>query len=68
MENCMSPNKPFNSDDWDDSLEEFDEGIKGLIDKGIVEEIIIDGEINYQLTNVGLQLGPHLNSSLAEQN
>ena len=46
----------------------FDEAIQGLIEKGIVEEVVIDGEVHYQLTPLGLAIGPHLESDPSTQN
>lgn len=62
-------NEPFNNEDCDFmSAESFHKAIRGLIEKGILEEVILDGEVKYQLTKVGEQIGPHLTSDLAEQN
>ena len=48
--------------------DEFSLAINGLISKGLVEEVVIDGVINYRLTNIGVQIGSHLDSNIKEQN
>lgn len=62
-------NDPFNNEDCDFmSAGSFHEAILGLIEKGIIEEVILDGEVKYRLTKVGEQIGPHLTSDITEQN
>lgn len=50
------------------SNKEFKEAVSNLIDKGIVEEVIIDGEVEYKVTYIGLQIYNHLYSDKSEQN
>ena len=60
--------KIFSSKDSDMNKQEFMLAIEGLIDKGLVEEVIIDGERHYRLTEIGLMIGKHLDSNIKDQN
>lgn len=63
------PTDPFDNEDCEFmSANSFHEAVIGLIEKGLVEEVVVDGEVKYQLTKLGEQIGPHLNSDLPEQN
>ena len=64
----MSAKDIFSNEDIPMSSSEFALAIKGLLDKGLVEEVIVDGEINYRLTSIGCQIGPHMTSVVKEQN
>ena len=65
----MSKNKDtFSIEDIGMSKTEFDLAIKGLIEKGLVEEVIVGDEVNYRLTDVCIKLESHLDSDISEQN
>ena len=59
---------PFSKDDVEMSDEEFEIAMRGLIDKGLAEKIIVDNEIHYIITDLGLAVGSHLDSDPATQN
>ena len=48
---------------FDDNLgltqQEYDEAIDGLLEKGIIESKIVDGELCYALTSSGLAVRKH---------
>ena len=50
------------------SESDFDEAIKGLIEKGLVEEVMVDGEVHYRLTLEGQAVGQHMESNPADRN
>lgn len=50
------------------SEDEFNEAIQGLIEKGLVEEVMVDGEVQYRLTMVGQAVGAHMESEPAVRN
>lgn len=51
----------FNFDDnFDLSKSDFDKAVKGLIEHGLLESVVVDGEIFYKLNNLGLQVVSHL--------
>ena len=60
------------SDSFSDlNLEHFsmlDEALNSLIDDGLVEEVIINGEVKYQLTSIGRSVGMHLQSDISTHN
>lgn len=65
----MNHNEPFSIEDCDlMSADSFKKAIMGLIEKGIIEKVILDGEVKYRLTKIGEQIGPHLSSDITEQN
>jgi len=67
--NNMKHTEPFSIEDCDFmSKNEFEKAIQGLLSKGIMEEVMVDGQIKYRLTKVGEQIGPHLTSDITEQN
>jgi hypothetical protein len=59
---------PFTKSDVEMSDEEFEIAVNGLIDKGMAEKIIIDNEIHYMITDLGLEIGSHLDSDPSNQN
>lgn len=59
---------PFSKDDVDLSDEEFEVAMSGLISKGLAEKIIINNEIHYMITDLGLAVGSHLDSDPSTQN
>lgn len=59
---------PFSKDDVEMSDEEFEIAMRGLIDKGLAEKIIVDNETHYIITDLGLAVGSHLDSDPATQN
>lgn len=64
----MRDRMPFCQADSDLSNEEFNLAISGLIEKGLVEEIIIDGIQYYMLTDMGAAIGSHIDSNPANHN
>lgn len=50
------------------SQADFDEAIKGLIAKGIMEEVVVDGEVKYRMSKLVRGIAPHLNSNAKDQN
>ena len=65
----MSKNKDlFSMEDVGMSKSEFDLAIKGLIEKGLVEEVIVGDEVNYRLTDICIKLESHLDSDIKDQN
>lgn len=65
----MKKNKaPFSRQDVDMSDSEFNTAMSGLLDKGLVEEFIIDGIVYYMITDLGLKIGSHLDSDPKTQN
>lgn len=50
------------------SEKDFDEAIQGLIEKGLVEEVMVDGEVQYRLTLVGQAVGHHMESDPTNRN
>jgi hypothetical protein len=65
----MKKNKaPFSRDDVNMSDAEFNLAMSGLLEKGLVEELIIDGILHYQITELGLQVGSHMYSDHHTQN
>jgi hypothetical protein len=62
-------NEPFSySETSGMSKAEFDEAIQGLLEKGLVHEVVVDGEIEYQLTDMGTSVGHHLESDPNKRN
>ena len=59
---------PFTTSDVEMSDEEFEIAMNGLIEKGLAEKIIIDDEIHYMITDLGLAIGSHLDSDPCNQN
>lgn len=55
-------------EDSDMTVEEFTNAMKGLVAKGLMEEVIINGEPKYRLTPMGRSVGQHMQSSPKEQN
>jgi hypothetical protein len=47
---------------------EFDEAIDGLLEKGVIETFILNGEVDYRLTAFGKQIAPHMDSNKKNQN
>jgi hypothetical protein len=65
----MSKNKDtFSIEDIEMNKTEFDLAIKGLIEKGLVEEVIVGDEVNYRLTDICIKLESHFDSDIYEQN
>jgi DNA-binding HxlR family transcriptional regulator len=50
------------------SQKDFDEAIDGLIEKGMVQKVVIDGEVQYKLTALGQAVGGHLDSNHSDKN
>ena len=48
--------------------EEFNQAMFDLVAKGLAKETIVDGEIRYELTSMGLTVGEHLTSDPSKQN
>lgn len=46
----------------------IDDALKSLINKGVVEEIIVNGEPTYKLTPVGMQVIKHMTSDPSVRN
>jgi hypothetical protein len=62
-------NVPFAySKDSGMSEKDFNEAIQGLIEKGMVQEVMVAGKIQYQLTSFGQAIGLHLESDASTQN
>jgi hypothetical protein len=55
-------------EDSDMTIEEFDSAMKGLVAKGLMEEVIVNGEPKYRLTPMGRSVGQHMNSTTKDQN
>lgn len=64
----MKSKDTFSSKDINMNKAEFDKAIKSLIEKGLVEEVIVGDEVNYRLTDICIKLESHLNSDISEQN
>ena len=64
----MKSRDTFSMKDIDMNKAEFDKAIKSLIEKGLVEEVIVGDEVNYRLTDVCIKLESHLTSDISEQN
>lgn len=58
----------FNYEDLNLSKKDFELAVKGLIDKGLLEEVLIEGQIKYRLTKIGMIVGGHLDSDPKFQN
>jgi hypothetical protein len=58
----MNKKAPFNFSDSDLQKSEFDAAIQSLVEKGMVSTIVIDGEIHYQITDLGIMVGSHIDS------
>jgi len=55
------------------SNKEYDEAditsaLTALVNKGLVEEVIVDGEIQYRLTSIGEKVADHLGSDSKDRN
>jgi hypothetical protein len=50
------------------SEDDFDQAMSDLVAKGLATETIVDGEVRYTLTSMGLTVGEHLTSDPAKQN
>lgn len=48
--------------------DEFNQGIKSLIEKGLVEEVIVNDEVLYKLTSNGKIVGKHMMSDPKTKN
>lgn len=59
---------PFCKEDSDLSSSDFDKAISGLLDKGLVEKLIIDGVEHFILTDIGAAIGQHMDSDPSKQN
>lgn len=55
-------------EDSDMTVEEFDKAMKGLVEKGLMEEVMINGQPFYRLTPTGREVGKHMHSTIKEQN
>lgn len=55
-------------EDSDMTVEEFDKAMKGLVEKGLMEEVMINGQPFYRLTPNGRAVGKHMHSTAKEQN
>ena len=67
----LKPKAPFSFKDVnnaDMSELEFETAMLGLIQKGLAEKIIINDEIHYMITDLGLAVGSHLDSDPTTQN
>lgn len=60
--------REFKKSDLKFSNKDFDKAIQALVDKGLVEQISVDGETHYKLTNLGLQIRTHVNSDPDQRN
>lgn len=59
---------PFSKYDSDLPEEEFDTAIAGLLQKGLIEQLTIDGVVHYILTDIGMAVGSHIDSDPSIQN
>ena len=59
---------PFSKHDSDLPDDEFDRAIAGLLQKGLIEQLTIDGVVHYMLTDIGMVIGSHIDSDPSEQN
>lgn len=59
---------PFCKEDSELSSVEFDVAISGLLSKGLVEKLMINGVEHYILTDIGVAIGQHLDSDPSKQN
>ena len=50
------------------SEQDFKTALQGLIEKGLVQEIVEDGQIKYKLTPMGRAVGKHLDSNHSDKN
>lgn len=56
-------NDKFLKNDNSISKKDFDESIKSLIDKGLVEQINLNNQVQYKLTDLGDKVSRHINSN-----
>lgn len=56
----VHPKTPFRSQDLNISPSEFEEIMNQMIDKGLVRSFYENGELYYQLTDIGFAVGEHL--------
>ena len=62
-------NDYFNySEDGGISEQDFKDAIQGLIEKGLVQEIVEDGQIKYKLTPTGRAVAHHLDLNHSNKN
>jgi hypothetical protein len=67
----IKPKAPFTFKDVRESEmseSEFEKAMIGLIQKGLAEKIIINGEDHYMITDMGLEVGSHLDSDPSSWN
>lgn len=57
-----NPKNPFTKRDLNLNSLEFEVAMSEMIDKGLVTSFIKDGEVYYQLTDIGYAVGQHLTS------
>lgn len=56
----------FPGGDW--SKKEFDEAIRGLIEKGLAEKVLFENKEYFQLTAIGEVVGKHMTSNSCDRN
>jgi hypothetical protein len=59
---------PFSKYDSDLPSEEFDLAVAGLLQKGLIKQLVIDGVVHYILTDMGAAVGQHIDSDPSTQN
>jgi hypothetical protein len=57
-----NPKSPFTKRDLNLNSIEFEVAMAEMINKGLVTSFIKDGEVYYQLTDIGYAVGQHLSS------
>lgn len=56
------PKTPFTKHDLNINSLEFEIAMTEMIDKGLVTSFVKDGQVYYQLTEIGYAVGQHLTS------
>ena len=59
----VNPRSPFTFEDLDMDLEEFDHAMSEMIRSGLIISFVEDGQVYYQLTDMGYTVGQHLTES-----
>ena len=68
--NRIKKQRKFPTGDMNASVSdvEFNLAMCSLVERGLMEELLIDGVIHYQITSLGLQVGHHMDSDHRTRN
>lgn len=50
------------------SKEHFSLAIQGLVARGLMEKVVVDGRVGYRLTELGKSVGTHIHSEEKDRN